>query len=141
MNIIRERERGPYPAKPLISSQAGNWSDGDRLNGLSPLKQRRKNDLPRYNRLLSSRLSSRVGCAWLSCIALRRRYVHWLGGGSDDAGKSVENAWRSEGKKETRGGGRKGIIYYAVSMSLTMTASSILVTRRLSWRPISADHR
>lgn len=75
------------------------------------------------------------------------------GEGSDDAGK----AWRTRVEERRgrwkegdgamveggggEGGGRKGIIYYAVSMSLTMTASSILVTRRLSWRPISADHR
>jgi len=43
-----------------------------------------------------------------------------------------------EGAEE---GERERIIYYAVSMSLTMTASSILVTWRLSLRPISTDHR
>lgn len=110
-NVSHERiaREGEVPANPLISSQSGNWSDGDRLNGLSPLKQRRKNDLPRYNRLLSSRLSSRVGCAGLCCIALRRCTYSWLGRRrrrKRRCGKSVENA--RGGAKRTLEGRRRG---------------------------------
>ena len=107
--LRREREReGSVPANPLISSQTGNWSDGDRLNGLSPLKQRRKNDLPRYNRLLSSRLSSRVGCAELSCIALRRCAYSCLGR-RKRRGRRSRRRKRRCGKsvEKARGGAKK----------------------------------
>ena len=121
----------------------------------------------RYNRRLSSRLLSRDGCAGPSCIALRRYtvpYAYRLPQGQEEEeeeeeeeekeeddpcarqpGKSPKNAKISWSEQErARADARREkerIIYYAVSMSLTMTASSILVTRRLSSRPISADHR
>lgn len=55
--------------------------------------------------------------------------------------RSGTKEYRSPWARKVQEEGRERIIYYAVSMSLTMTASSILVTWRLSSRPISTDHR
>lgn len=110
--------------------------------GCCPRDYRRGSDVP-------DSLVSRYDAAHTLALEEGRGEGGGVGGGSDDAGK----AWRRRVEERRRHwkegdgamvegrGGRKGIIYYAVSMSLTMTASSILVTRRLSWRPISADHR
>lgn len=128
----------------MATGQTGPINSGQRMALFS-----------RYNRRLSSRLLSGDGCAGPSCIALQRytyRYAHHLAKGKEeDPYDNRAKVWRTRGcrraSKKKRGQTKderrekERIIYYAVSMSLTMTASSILVTWRLSSQPISADHR